>query len=325
MMRRFVGAVSVALMIAGCGAPSPPSSGVERGSSTSAVSTTTLAMTETVSTALGVTTSSPAVPSTTRSSRPTTTIGETPSHELGIWAAPADGQWFAEVPIPWIFAVRPPESDAEAGGVPGASGWTRDAAVVTVNGIPADHEWCTGCMGQRGSLLAWRMTDGDGDPSGWTVGENTVAIVATFNDGTVVEDTRTIHYDPTLAVLTGWMVDLDQADATITIAASTYESAEEDGAEAGPVTSVVAYPVRDGAAFVLLDVESSGQPPDATIGFDAFADLVLRAQAGECSDCFFASWANQLFVESDAEHGAHYFVVSLKDGEIQQMEQVWSP
>jgi hypothetical protein len=239
-----------------------------------------------------------------------------------VWAAPADGQWFAEPPVPWVYSVETPIEDP---GVPGSMGWTREEAVVTVNGHPTDSESCDNCMYQHGRLWKWRAVEGDGDPYGFEPGTHSVVFEATFDDGVVAEEVRTFHYDPSLESFSGWMVELDQDERTITFAASTYESSDDDGADTGPVTSVVEYPVRDDAAFILLDVDSGGQPPPSAIGFDEFADLVTRAEAGDCSRCFFASFPGVLFGEADTQFGGHYFWIYLKDGEIQQLEQNWSP
>ena len=230
-------------------------------------------------------------------------------------AAPADGQWFNELPIPWVFNVSPDQEDPprDADGVPGAMGSVRPEAVVTVNGLPTD-----------GEALRWWTAHGVGDPNEWSVGENGVVFEAVFPDGTVTREERVFFYDPTLETFTGWMVGLDTGEASLIFAASTYESAEDDGADTGPVTSVVAYPVRDDAAFILLDANSWGQPPPSTIGFDEFAVLVTRAHAGDCDSCFYASWSD-FFAEPEDEHGAEYFVIYLKDGEVQQLEQIWSP
>lgn len=71
-------------------------------------------------------------------------------------------------------------------------------------------------------------------------------------------------------------------------------------------------------------MDSSGQPPPSTLDFDEFADLVTRAHAGDCDRCFYAS-SSDFFAEPDAEYGAEYFVIYLRNGEIQQLEQIWSP
>ena len=305
----------LALMLAGCSV----SDSAPVTTATADPPATSATPVETTSTSSASSTSA-AVPATPG---PTSTT-EAVSHELGVLIAPADGQWFAELPIPWVFARWPAEHEDEEDFVIGALGWTRDEAVVTINGIPADQEWCTGCVAQPGRVLEWRASDRVADLSDWDVGANTLAISATFADGTVIEETRTFHYDPVLTVFSGWMVGLDEIGATITFAASTHEMGDEDAAITGPVTAVVEYPVRDDAAFVLLDVDSGGYPPSATIGFLEFADLVTRAHAGECKGCFFASWG-EMFAPSDAGGASQYFLASIRDGEIQQLEQVWTP
>lgn len=311
MVRNLVVGVGVALLVVSCGtsrSDAEPSTKVT--TSTTIDSSTTSVVPSSTTTASSSTTAAPATTTTTL------------SHDLGVWGAPADGQWFNELPIPWVYPVEPP---IDQDGVPGSMGWTREEAVVTVNGHRTDSEWCDNCMYQRGRLWQWRSVEGEGDASDWETGGNPVVFGALFGDGVVFEETRTIYYDPSLESFTGWMVGLDQYERTITFAASTYAPAEEDGADTGPVTSVSAYTVRNHAAFILLGVKSSGEPPPSAISFDEFADLTTRAQAGECQECFFASWPDSLFAEPDSEHGAHYFWMYLKDGEVQQLEQIWSP
>ncbi len=313
MVRNLVVGVGVAVMLVSCGTDSGQSD------------TTTTA---TITTTVVSTTTSVASSSTTVAFSSTTLVPETTttalSYELGVWAAPADGQWFNELPIPWVYSVEPPDTGPPPQPVRGSSGWTRQEADVTVNGYPTDSETCRNCMYQRGQLWQWRAEAGSGDPFGFEPGTHSVVFTATFDGGVVVEEARTFHYDPSLEGFTGWMVDLDPDKGSITFAASMYESAEEDGADTGPVTSVVAYPVRDDATFILLDVDSGGQPPSSTLGFEEFADLVARAHAGDCDRCFYGS-DSDFFAEPDAERGAEYFVIYLRDSEIQQLEQIWRP
>jgi hypothetical protein len=269
------------------------------------------------STTTHTTSSTTTVPATT-----TTTL----SHEFVIWSAPADGQWFTELPIPWVYSVEPSDNGPPPDPVPGSMGWTRDEAVVTVNGHPTASELCSDCMYQRGRLWIWRAAAGEGDPYDFEPGSHSVVFQATFIDGVVVERSRTFHFEPALDRLTGWMVALDPDERTITFAAAAHDPTEDDGATVGPVTSVIVYPVREDAASILLGVDSGGQPPLSTIGFEDFADLAMRAQAGDCTDCFSGAWAGALFSPADSEPGAtSFFAASLRDGEIQQLEQIWSP
>lgn len=276
---------------------------------------TTASTTSTASTTTTVTTTSVAVTTTTA-----------PSYEFVVWAAPADGQWFNELPIPWVYTISPPDTGPPPEPVPGSSGWTRDAAVVTVNGHPTTTEECNGCMYQQGRMWAWQTIDGSGDPHLWVEGSNVVIFEAAFGNDVVVDEVRTIHYDPTLETLSGWMVDLDTDNRTITFAAAALEPAEDDGTDIGPVTSVAEYQVRADAVFILLDVDSGGEPPATAVGFDDFADLAKRAHAGECDECFYGSWPDTMFALPDSEPGGkNYFVMYLQDNTIQQLEQIWSP
>lgn len=314
MVRNLAAGVAVVVMLVSCGTDS----GDSNTATTRAINTTV------ASTTTSVAPSSKTVDRSSTTLAPETTT-TTLSYELGVWAAPADGQWFRDLPIPWVYSIWPPDTGPPPEPVPGSTGWTREEAAVTVNGHLTDSDSVASWAYQHGQVWRWRAVDGSGDPFDFEPGTHSVVFAATFNDGVVVEESRTFHYDPSLESFSGWMVELDQDQRTITFAASTYESADEDGADTGPVTSVAEYPVRDDAAFILLDVDSGGQPPPSAIGFDEFADLVTRAEAGDCSRCFFASSPGVLFGESDTQFGGHYFWVYLRDGEIQQLEQNWSP
>ena len=270
----------------------------------------------------------------------TTTVAVTtttaPSYELVVWTAPADGQWFEELPIPWVFPLWPSEADppSDFRGVPSASGWVRQEATVTVNEIRTQTQWCDGCFDQQGSLLMWRTVngEGEGDPYDWEIGENLVVFEATFADGTVVRESRVFSYDPSLDAFTGWMVALDQDSPSVTFAAATFASAEEDDTDIGDVTSVVEYPIRSDAAFILLEPESFGQPPASVVGFDEFVRLLAASETG-CppsdepweNPCFFASGPGTDFLSPPDQPGYPFIIYITEEGEVQQLEQTWSP
>jgi len=327
--RALVGAL-VVVTVTACG--SDESSSIES-ASTTATTPTTVPATTTSTTGVPTTT---AVATTTTSVATTSTMTTVSSYELGVWAAPADGQWFNELPIPWVFAVWPEQEDPPGGadGVPGAMGWVRQEAVVTVNGLPTETEECRNCMYQEGDLLQWRIGHGVGDPSDWDAGENLVVFEATFIDGVVVREERAFQYEPSLDAFTGWMVELDRAAPSVTFAAATFESADDDGTAIGPVTSVVEYPIRNDAAFILLDPDSAGQPPASVINFDEFTRLLDAAEEG-CppsdepwnpeNQCFFASNHAVGFFSPVDEPGYPFIIYITENGEIQQLEQTWGP
>ncbi|MEA2009459.1 MAG: hypothetical protein U9N78_02030 [Actinomycetota bacterium] len=321
--RSLVGAL-VVVAVTACS--SDESSTTESAPTASPAPTTTLVSTASTTdapttTTVGVTTTS-------------TAATATPTYELGVWAAPADGQWFAELPIPWVFPVWPEQEDPprEADGVPGAMGWVQDPAPVTVNGVPTETEWCHSCMGQPGDVLMWRTVSGEGDSYNWQGGKNLVVIEATFEDGVVVREERLVHYDPALDAFTGWIVELDRHEPSVTFAAATFESADDDGTDVGPVTSVVEYPIRDDAVFILLDPDSSGQPPASVIDFDEFIRLLDASEEG-CppsgdpweNQCFFASGLGVNLFSSPDEPGYPFVIYITEDGEVQQLEQTWGP
>lgn len=305
----------VVVVVAACGADSAEETAAST-SSTSVGAADSVATTTTASTTTTVL-------ETTTASSSTTTTPTVLSHELWIWGAPADGQWFSELPIPWVYA-RVPETDPPTDGVPEASGWTKEEAVVTINGHATAQEWE---KDWQGGSWDWGPAPGEGDPIEWREGANAVVFEATFADGFVVTEERTIYYDPSLGRFTGWMVELDRDERALTFAAASIEAADDDGTDVGPVTSVKEYTIRDDAAFILLDPDSSGEPPASVVGFDEFVALLDKAEAGECKgadDCFFA-WGSDFFVTADEPGGYPFAVYVTEDGEIQQLEQIWGP
>lgn len=320
LIRRVVVGVLLVLVVGACDPDA--SSTIEPETSTSTTPTATQPPA----------TSTTDAPTTTTAAATTTTT--VPSYEVGVWAAPADGQWFAELPIPWVFAVWPEQEDPprDADGVPGAMGWVREPAVVTVNGVPADTEECHGCMGQSGGVLQWRTVHGEGDPYDWPVGESVVVFEATFADGVVTTEERVIHYDPSLDASTGWIVELNRDAPSVTFAAATFQPADDDGTEVGPVTSVIEYSIRDDAAFILLEPDSSGQPPASVVDFDEFVRLLDASEQGcppsnEQSErsCFFAAGMGIDFYSPPDEPGYPFVLYITEDGELQQLEQTWEP
>lgn len=52
----------------------------------------------------------------------------------------------------------------------------------------------------------------------------------------------------------------------------------------------------------------------------------MRAHEGDCQGCFYGVWTGGMFPLPNPEPGAKtYFVMYLKDDEVQQLEQIWSP
>jgi len=180
----------------------------------------------------------------------------------------------------------------------------------------------------------WRTVngEGEGDPYDWEIGENLVVFEAAFADGTVAREKRVFSYDPLLNAFTGWMVELDRDLPSVTFAAATFAVAPEDDMNVGEVTSVVEYPIRDDAAFILLDPDSGGQPPASAIDFDEFTRLLDASEVG-CppsdepweNQCFFASDYGYGFFTPPDQPGYPFIVYVTEEGEVQQLEQTWGP
>ena len=295
MWRWFVMATAT-LMVAGCtGSQSEPERVASMPTATGAP----------VSTPMVTDSSSPGT-STTIPAQSTTSTTTMPSPgRLILGFAPADGQCFAEPDLPWIW------------------GDTRPKAVVTVNGLPTSERdpdsgrWVFENPNQP-------IDEARRSPLVLEDGENTLVIEATFPNGTTDRQERRVYYDPALESVTGWMVDLDPEERTVTFAAATMEPADDDGMNIGEVTSVAEYSIRDDAAFILLGEDSYGQPPPSVIDSDAFVELILKATSGGCrGDCFFASSSDHL--SPPDEPGYPYGLLLTTEGQIQQLEQIWTP
>lgn len=314
MLRWAAIAVGIALVAGACGGADPP---VPQSTTTTAP-TTIVSSTTTVppqsTTAAATTTTAP------------TTSPPPASREFGVFFAPADGQWFNALPIPWLFSIEPPDTGPPPDPLPGSVGWTRDEAVVTVNGVHTITEPGYQGMYQPGTVVAWRTVDGVGDPYDWQVGENTVVFEATFADGVVVREERVFHYDPSLTALTGSIIDLDRETPAVTFAAAAREMGGDDAVEYGPVTSVETYPIRPDAAFILLEPHSGGQPPPTVITFDQFVALMDKSKAGDCDYCDPPPCDNQCFFAAGGDISEYDFTIYVtSEGELQQLEQDWSP
>ena len=290
-------------------------------------------------------TNAPAVASSTATTRPlpTTTISATSTStttaapvEFAYLSAPADGQWFHQRPIPWVFPMS--QNGPMADSVPGALGSFWNPAVVAINGLlptraePLSHGPYQGEPGFR-----WLAPEVDHEPIDWEVGENTVVFTATFNDGTVVEESRRFHYDPTLNESTGWLVEIDHDAMTMTIAFAPYGVEDPQiGPWAGflsEATSVSTLPLADDAAFVLLEPHSGGQPPPSVLDYEEFVAMIDKAEAGDCDYCqtsqcqnpcyFTASPHGHSFFSPPDEVGDGFILLIGPDNHIQQIEQIW--
>lgn len=203
------------------------------------------------------------------------------------------------------------------------TGTVSPEADVIMNDRPAQVQ-------NSGAVARWFIQD-TYDPDGVTgappsltldldPGSNTLEFTATFGDGEVLMRQRQVHYDPELQCETGWIIEWSTDDRTITFAIAPYGSVN-DGPwdEFGPVANVATYPVRDDAVFVLLESNSSGEPPETVTGFDTFVSEIEDAINGEGS--FFASTGFAL-TPSD-EPGHPFALLVTPKGEVQQVEQIW--
>ena len=198
-------------------------------------------------------------------------------------------------------------------------------AEVMMNERPAQVE-------NSGAVSRWVVQD-TYDPDGATgapptltldldPGSNTLEFTAIFGDGEVLMRQRQVFYEPELQRETGWIIEWSADDQTITFAIAPYGSVnDEPWDEFGPVTRIETFPVRDDAAFVLLEPNSSGEPPEMVADFDTFISEIGAAIDGDGS--FFASTGFALATPD--EPGYPFAFLVTPEGAVQQVEQVWGP
>ena len=79
--------------------------------------------------------------------------------------------------------------------------------------------------------------------------------------------------------------------------------------------------MRGDAAFVLLEPNSSGEPPETVADFDGFVSKIEAPINGEGS--FFASRGFTLTTPD--EPGYPFALLVAPQGALQQVEQIWGP
>lgn len=207
------------------------------------------------------------------------------------------------------------------------TGNVRPCTPVTMNGRYAEME----NSGDGGCRWVIQDEPSDEQPPSLMLdlqeGQNVLGFEAVLDDGTVLTENRSIYYEPALTSVTGWIVDYDPTQWSITLAVAPWESPDDEPwQQFGEVTSVDTYQVTVDAAFILLSPESSGEPASTVIEFEAFTAILDLAEAGECGDpqCFYGSHPGGITSPPD-EPGEPFAVLFTPDGQIRQLEQVWSP
>jgi len=251
-------------------------------------------------------TSSPASTTTTPESPATTSSA--PARVFELFYVPANGMYLVtQSDFRWMTGTVSPEAE------------------VVMNERPAEVE-------NSGAVARWFVRD-TYDPDGATdvppsltldldPGSNTLEFTATFADGEVLKRQREIFYDPELQRETGSIIEWSTDDRTITFAIAPYGSVnDEPWGQFGPITKVETYPVRDDAAFVLLEQNSSGEPPEMVADFDAFVSEIEAAINGEGR--IFASRGFALGTPD--ESGYPFAILVTPEGAVQQVEQIWGP
>lgn len=279
--------------------------GVSSDVSTSSSSSTTLSTSTTIKPA-ATSTSGPA--STTTTSESPATTRAAPSRSFELFYVPANGMYLVtQSDFLWLTGTVSP------------------GAEVRMNELLAQVE-------DTGAVARWFVQDNNdpegeaGAPPSLTLdldpGSNTLEFTATFADGETLKRQRQVFFDPELQRETGWIIGWSTDDRTITFAVAPYGSVnDEPWDEWGPLTKVETYPVRDDAAFVLLEPNSSGEPPDGVADFDAFVSEIETAIDGNGS--FFASRGFALTTADEPGYPFAYLVTP--EGAIQQVEQIWGP
>lgn len=210
--------------------------------------------------------------------------------------------------------------------VPPSLGGVRPDALVTLNGMPTDTDFC-GSWAGWGDIYCWGFGFTEEGLPQFEVdldeGRNALVYQALFDDGATMNVELTVHYVPTLTETEGWLVDVVPGNPpTAVIDFVEIEPGEDDGLDVAGEPRRESVPIAENAAFIILEQDTPGNRPAHVRSTVEMLDLVATVKAGGTVDFLFWGY---LLPEEDMIGGVpSTFLINI-DGELQQMEQWWSP
>lgn len=311
---RHLAALVIVIMAAAACSSDGDSSATEPSLSTSTASSTVPAST-TSTTDAPTTTSVPVTTTTTT----TVTPGTTTDRGNGDMATPS----------PRVFHMEwgPVDGQYILNDVPPSYGGVRPDAIVTLNGAPPAIKKYCGSWVRWEDMHCWGFgyTD-EGVPksdAALDIGVNVLAYEAAFEDGETLRTQLDVVYDPTLNASEGWLIDVVAGDPPLAVLAVVdIEPGEDDGIDVIGEPRQETLPIATDAAFIILENDTPGNRPSRVRTTDELLALIESVKAGDTPTFLF--WGALLPVE-DMFGGVPSTFLTNTDGELQQMEQWWSP
>lgn len=235
----------------------------------------------------------------------------------------------SDVDVEKVFYVVPGPVNGQHTnlGIPITYGGVRPDAVVTLNGVEIQTEYC-GAWVEWEDVYCW----GFGVPQRGlprinvelSAGLNTLTFEADYPDGEIRKQEFTIYYTPDLIEVEGWLVDIEPGDPTLAlIDIVELEPGDDDGIDVIGDPERKAIPIASDAAFIILDRTTISARPERVLSFSEVHELVAREKNGETLQELY--WGRILPIEDSGIFGVPSTFLLTPDGEIQQMEQWWSP
>ena len=274
---------------------------------------------------------------------PTTTVVSTtlPPTTMPPTTMPSTTTPPSTVPSTWLqprlfyMVWGPVDGQYTNTGVLGSDGAVRPLASVTLNGSPAETEWC-GAWTDDDDIYCWGIGASDEESPMWDEvqlgvdldeGPNTLVYEATFDDGETMQLLLDIVYDPTLNSSEGWLVDVVAGDPPLAVLAVVdLERGESDLTGIVPIDVVgeprqVTLPIATDGAFIILDLDRPNNRTSRLLTTDEFLELIATVKAGGTTDFLYSGY---LIPEEGMLRGWPSTFLTNTDGELQQMQQWWS-
>ncbi|MFC2153334.1 hypothetical protein ACFLQ7_01715 [Actinomycetota bacterium] len=154
-------------------------------------------------------------------------------------------------------------------------------------------------------------------------GANMLVYRAVFDDDTSMQVEVEVVYDPTLVESEGFLLDIIPGDPLQAIIGFVdIEPGDDDGLDVFGEPRRETLPIAKDAAFIILEHDTPGNRPAQARTTQELLDLIGEVKSGNTPTYLFWGF---LLPEEDTIGGVPSTFLINTDGELQQMEQWWSP